>query len=342
MAGTMVTVDAVGSTHLSGIAASDDHAGDSEADRSCGDEAFYQWAQSGSVCAERPGHSRSSGGAHVRILLALPIQATRRTSARPDQPPLKLRRSAGALARAEGRAYEPCTNDRAGPTGQSCEYPRLDRPGARGRESRQRETRRRGGWTAVSSGEKESTWVSEKSANPRAAAPAHAVTIRGGSTSCTTASAGECLSMTSHSSAAPPEPVTSKQTAERVWEPKFLAEIMAGGDPRRRPKPSAPASELTVADFLDRYYTNYVEPEGIKSAKTDQRPHQGSEGITWASAGRRFRESGVTSPGSRRRIEKGTKWRRSTGRLACFARRSTGDVSRTRRCSRRRRFIVLA
>ena len=65
-----------------------------------------------------------------------------------------------------------------------------------------------------------------------------------------------------------PEPVTSKQTAERVWEPKFLAEIMAGGDPRRRPKPSAPASELTVADFLDRYYTNYVEPEGIKSAKT--------------------------------------------------------------------------
>jgi integrase len=64
------------------------------------------------------------------------------------------------------------------------------------------------------------------------------------------------------------EPVTSKQTAERVWEPKFLAEIVAGGDPRRRPKPPAPASELTVADFLDRYYTNYVEPEGIKSAKT--------------------------------------------------------------------------
>jgi hypothetical protein len=60
------------------------------------------------------------------------------------------------------------------------------------------------------------------------------------------------------------EPVTSKQTAERVWEPKFLAEIVAGGDPRRRPKPPAPASELTVADFLDRYYTN----EGIKSAKT--------------------------------------------------------------------------
>ena len=42
------------------------------------------------------------------------------------------------------------------------------------------------------------------------------------------------------------EPITSKQTAERVWEPKFLGEIMAGRDPRvpptqaksRRPRPS--------------------------------------------------------------------------------------------------------
>ena len=110
--------------------------------------------------------------------------------------------------------------------------------------------------------------MSEKSANPRAAAPAHAVTIRGGSTSCTTANAGGCRWMTSHWSAARPEPVTSKQTAERVWEPKFLAEIVAGGDPRRRPKPAAPANELTVAEFLDRYYTKYVEAEGIKSAKT--------------------------------------------------------------------------
>ena len=59
------------------------------------------------------------------------------------------------------------------------------------------------------------------------------------------------------------EPVTSKQTAERVWEPKFLAEIMAGGDPRVKPATERKASEgLTVADFLDRYCTNYVEAEG--------------------------------------------------------------------------------
>ena len=30
------------------------------------------------------------------------------------------------------------------------------------------------------------------------------------------------------------EPITSKQTAERVWEPKFLGEIMAGRDPTSR------------------------------------------------------------------------------------------------------------
>ena len=34
------------------------------------------------------------------------------------------------------------------------------------------------------------------------------------------------------------ESVTSKQTAERVWEPKFVAEIMAGGDPRVTPATS--------------------------------------------------------------------------------------------------------
>ena len=31
------------------------------------------------------------------------------------------------------------------------------------------------------------------------------------------------------------EPVKSKQAAERIWEPKFLGEIMAGGDPRIAP-----------------------------------------------------------------------------------------------------------
>ncbi|MCC7241011.1 MAG: site-specific integrase [Acidobacteria bacterium] len=65
------------------------------------------------------------------------------------------------------------------------------------------------------------------------------------------------------------EPVTSKQTAERVWEPKFLAEIMAGGDPRAKPVTVLKASHgLTVADFLDRYCTNYVEAEGLRDPVT--------------------------------------------------------------------------
>jgi integrase len=64
------------------------------------------------------------------------------------------------------------------------------------------------------------------------------------------------------------EPITSKQTAERVWEPKFLGEIMSGRDPHVPPTPSAPVGELTVKEFLDRYFTNYVEAEGLKSTKT--------------------------------------------------------------------------
>jgi integrase len=64
------------------------------------------------------------------------------------------------------------------------------------------------------------------------------------------------------------EPITSKQTAERVWEPKFLGEIMAGRDPRIQPTKSKPEGVVTVAAFLDRYYTNYVEAEGLKSART--------------------------------------------------------------------------
>ena len=65
------------------------------------------------------------------------------------------------------------------------------------------------------------------------------------------------------------ESVTSKQTAERVWEPKFVAEIMAGGDPRVTPVTKKPESEtLTVAQFLDRYFTNYVEAEGLQDPVT--------------------------------------------------------------------------
>ena len=62
------------------------------------------------------------------------------------------------------------------------------------------------------------------------------------------------------------EPITSKQTAERVWEPKFLGEIVAGRDPRVPPTTQQAAAGLTVAEFLDRYYTRYVEAEGLRSS----------------------------------------------------------------------------
>jgi integrase len=65
------------------------------------------------------------------------------------------------------------------------------------------------------------------------------------------------------------EPIVSKQAADRLWEPRFLGEIMAGRDPRV-PPPRTPAltTGLTVSGFLDRYFTNYVEAEGLKSADT--------------------------------------------------------------------------
>ena len=66
------------------------------------------------------------------------------------------------------------------------------------------------------------------------------------------------------------EPVTSKQAAEKVWEPKFLAEIIAGRDPRVSPVKPKHEGVTTVAEFLDEYYRNYVEAEGLKSLVTIQ------------------------------------------------------------------------
>lgn len=60
-------------------------------------------------------------------------------------------------------------------------------------------------------------------------------------------------------------PVTSKQEAEKVWLPKFLAEIGAGQDPRQ-PRVLAPRTgPMSVAEFLDCYYERYVVAEQLKS-----------------------------------------------------------------------------
>lgn len=65
------------------------------------------------------------------------------------------------------------------------------------------------------------------------------------------------------------EPVTSKQVAERVWEPLFIAEITAGRDPRVRPEgPKAAPAVLSVAELLDRYMADYVLAEGLRDPVT--------------------------------------------------------------------------
>jgi len=59
-------------------------------------------------------------------------------------------------------------------------------------------------------------------------------------------------------------PVTSKQEAEKVWEPKFIGEIVAGRDPRKPPAPQT-SEGMTVADFLDQYFERYVVAESLRS-----------------------------------------------------------------------------
>jgi integrase len=58
--------------------------------------------------------------------------------------------------------------------------------------------------------------------------------------------------------------VAAKQEAEKVWEPKFIGEIVAGKDPRKTPTPRVPEG-TTVADFLDQYYERYVVAESLRS-----------------------------------------------------------------------------
>jgi hypothetical protein len=59
---------------------------------------------------------------------------------------------------------------------------------------------------------------------------------------------------------------TSKHEAEMVWEPKFVAEIATGKDPRAAPgREETPDRPKTVADLLKLYRTRYVEVEPLKS-----------------------------------------------------------------------------
>jgi hypothetical protein len=63
--------------------------------------------------------------------------------------------------------------------------------------------------------------------------------------------------------------VASKQEAEKHWEPKFIAEIAAGKDPRIAPdRETKAARSTTVADLLALYRTRYVDVEPLKSRST--------------------------------------------------------------------------
>jgi len=66
------------------------------------------------------------------------------------------------------------------------------------------------------------------------------------------------------------EPITIKQTAEKLWEPRFFAEIIAGRDPTVPPNVPKAAEGVTIAGFLDRYYENYVLAEGLRDPVTIQ------------------------------------------------------------------------
>jgi len=58
----------------------------------------------------------------------------------------------------------------------------------------------------------------------------------------------------------------SKQEAEKVWEPKFIAEIASGKDPRVVPgRDAASGKPTTVAELLNIYRQRYIEVERLKS-----------------------------------------------------------------------------
>ena len=60
--------------------------------------------------------------------------------------------------------------------------------------------------------------------------------------------------------------IASKQEAEKVWEPKFIAEIASGKDPRITPtRDDAESRPATVAQLLKLYRERYVDAEPLKS-----------------------------------------------------------------------------
>jgi len=66
---------------------------------------------------------------------------------------------------------------------------------------------------------------------------------------------------------------------KKLWEPKFIGEIVAGKDPRKAPAPPAQAG-LTVATFLDSYYTRLRRRRVASECGVDSQPPGGVEGCS--------------------------------------------------------------
>lgn len=63
-------------------------------------------------------------------------------------------------------------------------------------------------------------------------------------------------------------PIGSMEEA-RDWERLFVGEIKSGRDPRIRPAPKQPVTDLRhVTGFLDAYFERHAKPSGIRSLST--------------------------------------------------------------------------
>ena len=102
------------------------------------------------------------------------------------------------------------------------------------------------------------------------------------------------------------EPITVKQTAEQVWEPKFLGEIIAGRDPRippGKPRADGRAHGVDVPRPVPTRTTS--RRKDSKSADTISGHHQSAEGVARRVAGHGSGEAGGDCCGSRRNTGRG-------------------------------------
>jgi integrase len=62
--------------------------------------------------------------------------------------------------------------------------------------------------------------------------------------------------------------IVSRQEAERVWQPMFLAELMAGHDPRTGPTVGPVNPESTIGDYIATYLSGHVDLAPARRRRT--------------------------------------------------------------------------